>query len=98
MERDVLMVAQRYFRSSSQVYEAMRLQLDAAFGYPDEHTQTVWSPVDQAVRDAAGRCLLAVRSESCERPAVASVLPALIANGAVEEIDAEAYQAALTAP
>lgn len=89
------MVSQRYFRSSAQVYEAMRLQLDAAFGYPDEHTQTVWSPVEQAVRDATGRCLLAVRAESCERPAVAAVLPGLIASGAVEEIDAETYQAAL---
>lgn len=90
------MVSQRYFRSSAQVYEAMRLQLDAAFGYPDEHTQTVWSPVEQAVRDEAGRCLLAVRPESCERPAVAAVLPGLIASGAVEEIDAAAYQSAIS--
>jgi len=89
------MVAQRYFRSSPQVYESMRQQLDSAFGYPNEHTQTVWAAVADAVVDAEGRCLLAVRSESCDRPQVAAVLPGLIASGVVEEIDAATYQAAL---
>jgi hypothetical protein len=90
-------VASRYFRSSPQVYESMRQQLDAAFGYPNEHTQTVWAPVGAAVMDTEGRCLLAVRSESCDRPQVAALLPGLIASGVVEEIDAETYQAALDA-
>jgi hypothetical protein len=89
------MVAQRFFRSSAAIYESMRQQLDAAFGYPDEHTQTVWAPLADAVKDAQGRCLLAVRAESCERPQVAAVLPGLIASGVVEEIDAATYQAAL---
>jgi hypothetical protein len=85
----------RFFSSSPAVYEAIRLQLDAAFGYPDGATETVWNPVASAVRDPQGRCLLAVRAESCERPQVASVLPQLLASGAVEEIDAETYMAAL---
>jgi len=89
------MVAQRYFRSSPQVYESMRQQLNAAFGYPNEHTQTVWALVEAAVMDAEGRCLLAVRSESCDRPQVAAVLPGLLASGVVEEIDAATYQAAI---
>jgi hypothetical protein len=91
-------IAQRYFRSSPQVYEAMRQQLDAAFGYPNDHTQTVWAAVADAVKDDQGRCLLAVRSESCERPQVAAVLPGLIASGVVEEIDAATYQAAMPQP
>jgi len=85
----------RFFRSSPSVYEDIRLQLDAAFGYPDGVTETVWNPVAVAARDAAGRCLLAVRVESCERPQVASVLPGLLASGQVEEIDEAIYRAAM---
>jgi hypothetical protein len=88
-------MSQRYFRSSAAVYEAMRTQLDAAFGYPDGTTETVWQPLASALRDSQGRCLLAVHAASCERPAVAAVLPGLIANGQVEEIDRETYLAAM---
>ena len=88
-------MSQRFFRSSSAVYEAMRTQLDAAFGYPDGTTETVWQPLASALRDSQGRCLLAVHAESCERPAVAAVLPGLIAKGQVEEIDRETYLAAM---
>jgi hypothetical protein len=90
-------MTQRFFRSSVAVYETMRTQLDAAFGYPDGTTETVWRPAASAVRDGQGRCLLAVHATSCERPAVAAVLPGLIAGGQVEEIDAATYAAALTA-
>lgn len=88
-------MSQRYFRSSAAVYEAMRTQLDAAFSYPDGVTETVWQPLASALRDSQGRCLLAVHAESCSRPAVASVLPGLIANGSVTEIDRETYLAAM---
>jgi hypothetical protein len=88
-------MTQRYFRSSAAVYEAMRLQLDAAFGYPDGVTETVWQPVAVALTDGQGRCLIAVRAASCERPAVAEVLPGLIASGQVEEIDRQTYLAAM---
>lgn len=92
------MIAQKFFRSSPDVYEAVRLQLDAAFGYPDGVTETVWEPVATAQRDTQGRCLLAVRAESCDRPQVAAVLPGLLASGAVEEIDAATYWATLFVP
>lgn len=82
----------RFFRSSPEVYEAVRLQLDAAFGYPDECTTTVWEPLATAQRDADGRCLLAVRAESCDRPQVAAMLPQLLASGAVEEISEDEYR------
>lgn len=88
-------MTQRFFRSSAAVYEAMRLQLDAAFGYPDGVTETVWTPVAFALRDDQDRCLLAVHAASCERPAVAEVLPGLLASGQVEEIDRETYMAAM---
>jgi hypothetical protein len=88
-------MSQRYFRSSAAVYEAMRTQLDAAFGYPDGVTATVWQPLASALRDSQGRCLLAVHAASCERPAVAAVLPGLIAGGSVTEIDRETYLAAM---
>jgi len=88
-------MTQRFFRSSAAVYEAMRTQLDAAFGYPDGVTETVWQPAASAVKDNQGRCLLAVHATSCERPAVAAVLPDLLASGQVEEIDAATYAAAM---
>jgi hypothetical protein len=88
-------MTQRYFRSSAVVYESMRTQLDAAFGYPDGVTETVWQPVATALRDIEGRCLLAVHAASCDRPAVAAVLPGLIDAGHVEEIDRATYMAAM---
>jgi hypothetical protein len=88
-------MTQRFFRSSPEVYESMRMQLDAALGYPDGVTETVWEPVASAVRDSQGRCLLAVHAASCERPAVAAVLPGLLAAGQVEEIDRATYMATL---
>lgn len=88
-------MTQRYFRSSAAVYESMRIQLDAAFGFPDSMTHTVWFPVESAVRDAEHRCLLAVRASSCERQEVSAVLPGLLASGHIEEIDRETYMAAL---
>jgi len=88
-------MTQRFFRSSEAVYEAMRSQLDASFGYPDGVTETVWTPAAKALRDGQGRCLLAVHAVSCERPAVAAALPSLIASGAVEEVNAAIYMAAM---
>jgi hypothetical protein len=73
----------------------MRTQLDAAFGYPDGVTETVWSPVGEALKDASGRCLLAVHAASCDRPAVAELLPSLLASGAVDEISEADYRAAM---
>ncbi len=91
-------MSQRYFRTSdANLYESIRLQLDAAWGHPtpDGKTLTCFDPVAVAPRDAAGRVLLAVRPEFCDYHAVAAVLPGLIASGSVEEIDAAAYQPVL---
>ena len=85
----------RFFRTAdAALYESIRLQLDAAWGHPttDGRTVTCFDPVAVAPRDSSGRVLLAVNDEFCTYDAVAAVLPGLIASGAVEEIDAAAYQ------
>lgn len=86
---------QRYFRTTdAALYEDIRLQLDAAWGHPlpSGTTLTCIAPAVVAPRDAVGRILLAVRPEFCEFPAVAAILPDLLASGAVEEIAAEDYE------
>jgi len=89
-------VTQRYFRSDVSIYEAIRLQLDAAWGHgPGTGTLTCYEPAATAPHDAQGRVLLAVHSEFCEYEAVAAMLPELLASGAVEEIGEATYRASL---
>lgn len=91
----------RYFRTAdAALYESIRLQLDSAWGHPtpDGLTVTCFDPVAVAPRDSEGRVLLAVDDAFCEYPAVAAMLPSLLASGAVEEIDASEYQPAGPTP
>ena len=84
----------KYFRTAdAELYESIRLQLDAAWGHPtpDGKTVTCFDPAAVAPRDAAGRLLLAVREEFVTWEPAATLLPQLLASGAVEEIDAAAY-------
>jgi hypothetical protein len=84
-----------FFRTAdADLYESIRLQLDAAWGHPsaDGRTVTCYSPASVAPRDIAGRLLLAVRDEFATWEPAASLLPQLLASGAVEEIDASEYQ------
>ena len=87
----------RYFRASLSVYEGIRAQLDAAYGYPNADTKTVTAitPAEDAAKDENGRVLLLASDAECEFPVAAAMLPQLLASGAVEEIDAATYQAAL---
>jgi hypothetical protein len=88
----------RCFRTSdAALYEQVRLALDAAWGHPtsDGRTVTCIEPAATQLRDTDGRLLLSVRSEWCEYEAVASVLPQLLASGAVEEITPEQYRQAV---
>jgi hypothetical protein len=85
----------RYFRTAdADLYESIRLQLDAAWGHPtpDGQTVTCFDPAAVAPHDAAGRLLLAVNDEFATWEPAATLLPQLLASGAVEEIDAAAYQ------
>lgn len=86
-------MSQRFFYADAQVYEAMRTQFDAIFGHPSAATQTVYEPVGSAIRDAEGRCYLAMRSAYCEWEDVAESLVALLESGAVTEISKADYLA-----
>ena len=93
-------MSQRYFRTNdANLYESIRLQLDAAWGHPtpDGKTLTCIDPIAQSPRDASGNILLAVRAERCGWEPVDTLLPQLLASGGVEEIDAAAYDAAVNA-
>lgn len=81
----------RYFRiPSDENYEALRLQLDAAFAHAPPNTCV--DPAAVAPRDSQGRILLAVRPEFVAFDAVAAILPQLLASGVVEEIGESEYQ------
>lgn len=88
-------MTQRFFRSDAATYEAVRLQLDAAWGHPNAVAETCIQPASTAPRDADGLVVLAVQAEFCEWPAVATVLPSLLASGAVEEITEQNYRDAV---
>lgn len=89
---------QRYFRCPSvELYESIRLGLDAAWGHPNAIADTCFEPAETAHRDSVGRLLLAVRPEFCDYAAVAAMLPELLASGAVDEIDEATYMAAVNA-
>jgi hypothetical protein len=80
-----------FFRiADDQLYEQVRLSLDAAWGH--EPPTTCVDPAAVAPRDSQGRILLAVRPEFVAFDAVAAMLPQLLASGAVEEINAAEYQ------
>jgi hypothetical protein len=87
----------RYFRSTDAVYEQARAALDAAWGLPnDKGTATCIEPAATAPRDAQGRIVLAVDDEFCTYSVAAEMLPQLLASGAVKEIDAATYMAAVS--
>ena len=88
----------RYLRSTDAVYEQARTALDAAWGLPnDKGTATCIEPAATAPRDSQGRIVLAVNDEFCAYTVASDLLPHLLASGAVEEIDAATYRAAITA-
>jgi hypothetical protein len=92
------MTSQRYFRTADEaLYESIRLQLDAAWGHPtpDGKSVTCFDPAAVAPSDGSGRLLLAVREEFATWEPAATLLPQLLASGAVEEISESVYRAAL---
>lgn len=88
----------RYFRTANDAtYEHARSVLDSAWGHPtpDGRIVTCIEPAATAPRDPAGRIILAVQDEFCEFSLASELLPMLLTSGAVEEIDAATYHAAL---
>lgn len=89
-------MSQRFFRGAVATYEAIRADLDAAWGLPnDKGTATCISPAASAPKDSQGRVLLAVNDEFATWQPAATMLPQLLASGAVEEISEAVYRAAL---
>ena len=91
------MMQQRYFRANEAVYEAMRSDLDAAWGMPNPGTVTCFIPAaDPTVpRDLQGRVYLAVHAEWCGWIPVIDMLPEMIASGVIEEVDRQDYLSAM---
>jgi len=89
----------RYFRclAGDEAYEQIRSTLDAAWGHPNAETNTLTciDPASVAPRDTQGRIMLATSEAFCEYQAASEMLAGLLASGAIEEIDATNYFAAL---
>lgn len=95
-----MMNTHRFFVCQSDaVCEQIRATLDAAWGHPNEHTQTCFLPAAMLEHDRSGRPMLIVDSAFCEYEAVAAMLPGLLAGGAVWEITRDQYrEAAMPGP
>lgn len=87
----------RYFRSTPSVYATICSQLDAAYGYPNAETKTERTiPLAADLpSDKQGRVYLAISSEYCDFILPGQMLPDLLASGAVEELTAAQYLAAV---
>lgn len=90
----------RYFRSAPAVYERIRSQLDAAWGYPNAETKTLTAipPVSELPTDDQGRVYLAISAAYCDYILPSQMLPELLASGAVEELTAAEYAAVFPTP
>jgi hypothetical protein len=85
----------RIFRTTPQAYEAIRAQIDAAFGYPyfsdPENptvatTETCMPPVESAITDTDGNCYITLADEHSTLPQIAPALAALIADKTIIEV------------
>ena len=78
----------RFFRSTPDVYEAIRTAMDTESGYPSAQADTWFVPLGSAPKDASGNPLIA---------AIASIAERFAAAGA-EELASEQYKALLPQP
>jgi hypothetical protein len=76
----------RFLKAAPAVYESMRAQIDAAWGYPTPHTQTCIPPAAEQFKAADGDCVMGVQIEWTTWEPVATLLPQMIAAGMIEEI------------
>jgi hypothetical protein len=90
---------QKYFRvlAGDAAYEQVRATLDEAWGHPNASTKTVTciDPAAIAPRDKEGQIVLAVRQEFTAWEPASTLMPQLLASGAVQEISADDYRAAV---
>lgn len=89
-------MSQRFFRGAVTTYEAIRADLDAAWGLPnDKGTATCIAPAATAPKDSQGRVMLAVNDEFATWEPAATLLPQLLASGVIEEITEAQYRVSL---
>lgn len=88
----------RFFRAAPVVYEAIRAQVDAAWGYPTERTQTCIPPASEQHKAGDGECIIGVKVEWTTWEPVATLLPQLLAAGQIVEISEADYWAAMPQP
>lgn len=89
----------RVFRANNAtVYEAIRSELDRAYGYPSAGAATSICPAAISPVDASGRVYLMASVAECEYPVIASLLPSLLAAGSVEQVARSDWDALFTNP
>ena len=88
----------RFFRASPEVYESLRAQIDAAWGYPTPHTQTSIPPAAEQHKASDGDCIMGVKAEWLDWEPVATLMPHMLDLGAVVEISEAEYWAAMPEP
>lgn len=88
----------RFFKAPPEVYESLRAEIDAAWGYPTLHTQTSIPPAAEQFKAADGDCIMGVKVEWTTWEPVATLLPQMLAIGAVEEISQADYFSAMPQP
>ena len=88
----------RFLKASPAVYEQVRAQIDAAWGYPTAYTATSIPTAAEQHKAADGDCIMGVTTEWTTWEPVATVLPQLIAAGAVVELTEAQYWAAMPQP
>ena len=88
----------RFFRAPDAVYESLRAQVDAAWGYPTPYTQTCVPTAAEQWHDAGGWCVIALSLTWLSWEPAASLIPDAVAAGLIEEIAAEEFWAAAPQP
>lgn len=74
------------------VCEQIRATLDAAWGHPNQQTETCFLPASKLPHDLSGRPMLSVDVAFCEYEAAAALLPSLLESGSVWEVTREQYR------
>ena len=56
----------RFFRSSPEIYESIRLAMDSVGGFPSDKADTWFPPESIAIKDVDGNCLISAIYEIAE--------------------------------
>jgi hypothetical protein len=87
-------VMQRFFKSSPAVYAEVLATLDAAWGFPKQGFSHCFLPLEYAPQ-FGGFAFLAIQSADADMEPAATLLPTLLQSGAVQEVAAAEYRAAM---